>query len=500
MIEDEAGGGTGRAPSGRGRTAVLVTGMHRSGTSALARTLSLLGAALPRDLVDPNEGNPRGHWEPRDMVDLNDRMLAAAGSDLYGVVDVEPDWFGSPRAEDFVGEAAELASRCFVDDPLVVLKDPRTALMLPLWHAALDRAGFRVVHVLPLRHPGEVAESLRRRHLKTIPYDAWAHPRGEALWLRYTLAGVRGSRGHDRAFVRYADLLRDWRGEVARIGRETGVEWPAWGVAGPAVDAFLHGNDRAEGAAAPAGPDVSGGNASGLARLASDLHDVLVARGDARDEVDALDAEFVRRIGGARDLIGAFEDLYPLVWHHYEAGAVASARLEAALAAEDEMRASTQRLWAAMTASDREVMMLRRDLRARVEQIASLEAAAARPPAPVPEVAAPAAAVDHPPSLPAEPAIPDALPAAPIPPDPDRERLVAELMAVRDEADRAAALHLARNRAFRAERDAQARCEAERDLARAGAEIAALRRSASWRVTAPLRVASRLVRGRPWRF
>ena len=90
--EDRTTSGSSGHRATSGRTAILVTGMHRNGTSALARTLSLLGAALPDDLVPPNEGNPHGHWEPRGMVDLNDRMLASAGSDLYSVRDIAPEW------------------------------------------------------------------------------------------------------------------------------------------------------------------------------------------------------------------------------------------------------------------------------------------------------------------------------------------------------------------------------------------------------------------------
>lgn len=36
------------------RTALIVLGMHRSGTSALAGVLGHLGAALPQDLMAPS--------------------------------------------------------------------------------------------------------------------------------------------------------------------------------------------------------------------------------------------------------------------------------------------------------------------------------------------------------------------------------------------------------------------------------------------------------------
>ncbi len=42
------------------------------------------------------------------MVDLNDRMLADAGSDLYSMVDVDSEWFETPTARRFTLEAQML--------------------------------------------------------------------------------------------------------------------------------------------------------------------------------------------------------------------------------------------------------------------------------------------------------------------------------------------------------------------------------------------------------
>ena len=47
------------------RRAILVAGSHRSGTSALARVLSLLGCDLPKHVIPPLDGNNElGFWEP----------------------------------------------------------------------------------------------------------------------------------------------------------------------------------------------------------------------------------------------------------------------------------------------------------------------------------------------------------------------------------------------------------------------------------------------------
>src|SRR6478736_1242432 len=57
------------------RQAIVVLGMSRSGTSLLTHLLHTLGARLPADLICADHGNPRGHWEPRALVAINDAIL-----------------------------------------------------------------------------------------------------------------------------------------------------------------------------------------------------------------------------------------------------------------------------------------------------------------------------------------------------------------------------------------------------------------------------------------
>ncbi len=45
------------------RTAVLVLGMHRGGTSSVAGAMVRLGGAAPLSLKPPQEDNPTGFWE-----------------------------------------------------------------------------------------------------------------------------------------------------------------------------------------------------------------------------------------------------------------------------------------------------------------------------------------------------------------------------------------------------------------------------------------------------
>ena len=54
---------------------VLILGMHRSGTSALARVLNLAGLRLSTDLLEPNQDNPLGYWEAKNIVRINNQLL-----------------------------------------------------------------------------------------------------------------------------------------------------------------------------------------------------------------------------------------------------------------------------------------------------------------------------------------------------------------------------------------------------------------------------------------
>ena len=99
--------------------------MHRSGTSSAAGTLVRLGAAAPKHLMAPNADNERGFWESHVIVDLNDAILAAGGSDWK-------DWRKFNLAAVDVVEADALRARAkaalaeeFGDVGFAVVKDPR---------------------------------------------------------------------------------------------------------------------------------------------------------------------------------------------------------------------------------------------------------------------------------------------------------------------------------------------------------------------------------------
>jgi hypothetical protein len=217
--------------SGRPRIAILISGMHRSGTSAITRVVSLLGAGLPDDMIEAKGDNERGFWEGRAVIDLDEKALDKFGSWWGGwqSVDTEP-LLASRR---LVESAQELVRKEFRDADIIVVKDPRVSRLLPLWQQALDEEGFRCVHVVALRHPGAVADSLRRRNELS--------PEASTLsWLAHTLDAEEHTREQQRVFVSFEKLLHDWRSEMDRVSRALDIAWPkAPDAVAEAVDDFI---------------------------------------------------------------------------------------------------------------------------------------------------------------------------------------------------------------------------------------------------------------------
>lgn len=226
------------ASPGAERVGVLVLGMHRSGTSALARVLSLLGCDLPKTLVEATSSNEAGHWESLPIDRFNDRILDSAGSSWWDWMPFNPGWYSSPKASEFKDEALSLLNDEFGGSRLFVLKDPRICRFAPFWIDALKTAGIRPAVIMQIRNPLEVADSLSRR-------DGFPVALGELLWLRNVLEAEAATRAIPRYCTSYDALLSGWQ-RIATASQEAlKLSWPRLSLrSGAEIDAFLSGQLR----------------------------------------------------------------------------------------------------------------------------------------------------------------------------------------------------------------------------------------------------------------
>ena len=224
---------------GEQSSVVLVTGSMRSGTSSLAGSLKLLGWHVPQPEVPASDRNAKGHFEPRWVIEFHKRLLRAA---LVRPSD------GSPHAEERVaalladgvveGELAQWLAQ--QPEPRVVVKDPHAAWVLPLWRRATAAAGRDLRILTALRHPAEVVGSQDITWGEGRRTDAERRVKetsNTAAWLNVALVTEAGSRGATRAFLRYDDLLADWRTALQRASDQLDLGLPLAEDRG--LDAFL---------------------------------------------------------------------------------------------------------------------------------------------------------------------------------------------------------------------------------------------------------------------
>jgi hypothetical protein len=230
-----------------GKVALIVLGVYRSGTSALARVLNLCGAALAERLMAPRlEINPRGFWEAESIVDLDAQMLRLLGVDWKRIDFTLPQ--EGPLVDEFLAGAREILETEYRSARIIVIKDPRVCLLAPLWHRALQGSGYRAAYLVSVRHPLEVARSLAR---SLRAYGGMPIEQGLAVWESYMqraeafVATVDARTVH----VAYEELLNDWRRTVRRIARQLDVSLDV-DARGQDVDEYLEPgmrNQRADG-------------------------------------------------------------------------------------------------------------------------------------------------------------------------------------------------------------------------------------------------------------
>jgi hypothetical protein len=140
--------------------ALFVLGMGRSGTSAVTRALALCGVALPDGLTGSDKHNPRGYWEPRGAIYLNETILRRHDSNWYDPtlrLDEEDAFDPKEKAACIAEIGGYLAT--LPAAPVVVIKDLRITALSAVWFEAARRAGYEVAAVIALRRPQEVIPS-----------------------------------------------------------------------------------------------------------------------------------------------------------------------------------------------------------------------------------------------------------------------------------------------------------------------------------------------------
>lgn len=193
---------------------VAIVGMHRSGTSLVARALAVLGLHLGEEaeLVPPNPANPDGYWEHAGFQRLNDAVLTELGGGWERPPELPSRWRDEPRLVPLEREARALLRSLRRATPWG-WKDPRTSLTLPLWLLLEPR----LRAVVCVRNPLETALSLHRRGMFSFSTSF-------ALWHEYNRRVVAALPPARRLVIDYDALLADPASQLERLATFAGLD------------------------------------------------------------------------------------------------------------------------------------------------------------------------------------------------------------------------------------------------------------------------------------
>ncbi|MCP4544519.1 MAG: hypothetical protein GY832_46010 [Chloroflexi bacterium] len=180
----------------------IISGMDRSGTSLCAAISQFVGVHLGNNLIGPRDANPKGYFEDRRGVSINEQLLR---HNNYGRKLASP--LPNGWETGIPAKLAEIRIRKVLNDlsrnnSLFGIKDPRLCITSKLWDAGAKSLNHDVRYTMCIRNPIEVSASLNKR-------DGTDKASACLMWMAHTMTFLRSSHGSERLWVDYAKLMAD---------------------------------------------------------------------------------------------------------------------------------------------------------------------------------------------------------------------------------------------------------------------------------------------------
>lgn len=139
---------------------LIITGMHRSGTSLIANWLGQSGMNLGARLIGATPSNKLGHFEDIEIVEFHEDLLRYNSTNLYEGIGESLTF-----SDEHIKRARELTRLRNEQSINWGWKQPRAALFLDLWLSVLPTNTY---FLFPFRPYQEVVGSLFRREYNKI--------------------------------------------------------------------------------------------------------------------------------------------------------------------------------------------------------------------------------------------------------------------------------------------------------------------------------------------
>jgi len=189
---------------------IVVLGMHRSGTSVIARGMRVLGVQLGNNLMPATQDNPKGYWEDLDINTLNIEMLNFLKNDWHFLTPIRSEDVDVLRRNGYFLRALEIIRKKMAAAPVFGFKDPRVTRLLPFWKEIFAYDQLNTHYILTIRHPLSVCKSLTKR-------DGFEFEKGYLLWLEHVIGSLVGTERENRVRIDYDYFMHTPETEFTRV-------------------------------------------------------------------------------------------------------------------------------------------------------------------------------------------------------------------------------------------------------------------------------------------
>jgi hypothetical protein len=256
--------------------AIIILGMHRSGTSATTGMLQCLGVTLGKKLYAGHANiNAKGYFEHSDLADTNEEALLALNSAWDDILPKPTDWWHCKELDHYSQKIKRYLRKDFSHADVWAVKDPRVCRLLPWWINIMAAEGIEAKYLIVIRPPHEVYLSLKKR-------DDFSLEKSYLLWILHYLDAEYWTRGLPRTFVTFENLVNNTVAAFMNIEKTLDLHFP------------IPLNQASEGLSQFISKDLihhrqhlsEGGEQSELIELGMALHSQLIAVANTQIEVN----------------------------------------------------------------------------------------------------------------------------------------------------------------------------------------------------------------------
>ncbi|QNI96761.1 sulfotransferase family protein [Synechococcus sp. RS9902] len=188
---------------------VFITGMHRSGSSALSRSMTTLGIQHSANLMRASEDNVKGYWEDEDFVAFNDDLLRQTGQLWDEPKLINPEEF-IILAENQGAKAYSFLKNKAENKEIICLKDPRLCNLIPFWQKICKDNEIKWHFIASHRDPLPTAHSIHNR-------DSISTEKALSIWCTYYINLLDNLSHNELLIINYDSLINNTRNEVKAL-------------------------------------------------------------------------------------------------------------------------------------------------------------------------------------------------------------------------------------------------------------------------------------------